>query len=437
MEPRDHAPWSEDSLTSIETRQVLDATTEYYHDHNKQFSDDITIDEFTGKARDYHRTHSTISVNLNPHSDTGKAEESVVVKDVVSGNHSPSPKTKKKGSNRGSFKFGRGSTKEKKKKSSAVTESNGHGVDYYNRMHSSPTLGDSGARFLVGNGFPRDAVAMHAMCGDTSAVASSGTGLLWQTVPATLNLASSSKFLELSIDGDPHIKEDTGLEVDNPEVFYTPQESDEDCKGAVDSGNEGSRFDTPHESESGDEVSRVESESNHTEFGQNRDQDSAGPPVNGSEEKCERNSIMNQMDGKRGVFNDEAHGLLDGDNRSGNCIAVASQSDMLTHEGEQQDSPERNCANHVDTLRNGLHEVQNEEIEQPSGICPSDVLQNLNIVKDDDFVQEDGRAGSLSDDEGSDDLFLSLPTLISSSKPLTTFPKQQVQRSSSEELLST
>ena len=242
---REVSPASMDSLSSLEHRQVLQATEEY-HQSMRQYSDDVAIDEFLGVAPDCRQHKQTVSVNFNPHSDKGNVETGVRVKGLASENV-PSPTTtaaattttttkKKTGIFKSSFKRGRSSLKEKKSSSKNATETAGKGKGYH-RMSSTPSLGVASCNGQVK---PGGAVAMHSLHGGASVVASNGTGVFRQASP---NLSSQSvstatttsgELVEMIIDSDPHIAESTGLAVDSPELFYTPHESEDDCSDSND-----------------------------------------------------------------------------------------------------------------------------------------------------------------------------------------------------------
>lgn len=204
---RERSPCSDESLTASEKKAVLDATTEYYH--NSCHQDEVSIGEFVGEGDGMDRVHSVIPINLNPHTGESTTEGNVPPNNSSS---SPSPRS--------------GGSRIKSGKSNDLKASS-------NPVHSE--------------------TALHDMYSDTSA---SGSHLVLHHQTADANAGShqeSNVILEVDINSDPLIEENTGLEGDSQVTFFTPQGSIDgqdndshgvgDGHGATDSSDAG-HFDT-------------------------------------------------------------------------------------------------------------------------------------------------------------------------------------------------
>lgn len=231
---RENSPWSEDSLSSIDRQEVVQANEDYYREQQEQpYSDDLTIEAFTGNFKKYNKVDRTVSLNFNPHSEKGAVGgKGASTNGTSAEGQSPTLPVKQKrgGFFRGSLKKGKGSLKDKKKSQSNTEPPKEHNSkENYQRVNSTPVFG-------IGthdnSSYHGNEMIMHALTGNVSALASTGTGLLWQLPPsASPGVTNSSHFVELPIDSNPHISETTGLAVDDCERFYTPHDSEDDLSG--------------------------------------------------------------------------------------------------------------------------------------------------------------------------------------------------------------
>lgn len=210
MGPREQSRWSEESLTPSENKAVLEATSEY-HGTSQQYIDEISIDEFTGKGDSTSRIHSVLPIYRNHQTKVVNYGRSVLRRSKSSPFASPGQNSSGCGkenspAQQNGVEYGTG---------------DGGGGGGIPRTFSNQDLAET--RLFVSDREPHEVVTLH---GNTSTYASGGDTLWHPVVVKNTGSDQGSKLLlELDVDSDHRIEENTGLKGDSQLSFFTPQGS--------------------------------------------------------------------------------------------------------------------------------------------------------------------------------------------------------------------
>ena len=204
--------WSEESLTPSEKKAVLEATTEYYQETRRQYIEEVSIDEFTGIRSTRSRVHTVLPICLNPHLAESLAEADN--KSMLLRYKPPSSAS----TCLNSSDLGKGKLPTQRNEVGCVTNGNGS----ISKTFFNPNRAES----RVLSRHPNEPYELVALRGEASTCAAGGH-MLWHPVTdMDSNLDRKSKFLlELDLNSDHMIEENTGLKGDSNLPFFTPQGS--------------------------------------------------------------------------------------------------------------------------------------------------------------------------------------------------------------------